>query len=339
MLYILLPPLLIIVAVLLFLAFQPGELKLRRSIVVRCPPGKAFDLVRDLRSWPSWSPWLLHEPSALLTYSDQPDAANGWYEWEGKLIGAGRISQVALHAPERLEQRLVFRRPYRFRAAVTWEFAERELDGASATEIFWTLRGRMPFLMRFMAPILGAALGKDFELGLALLRARLDASAPRLSIDFESDTELAPRSAWTIPFDGGLEDMKQAMAEGFPRLMEAAATRGVEPTAQPFTAYHAVDPKAGRFRCDIALPVPPGSDDATLELKELPGGHFQSVLVQGSYDFLELAWHAVMAHVRMRKAVWDRARPCYEIYVNDPGEVGADQLQTRILVPLQPKTR
>jgi len=337
MLYILLPPILIIGAVVLFLAFQPGELNLRRSVMIRCPQRAAFDAVRDLRGWAAWSPWLLHEPDAVLGYSDEPEAVGGWYDWDGQLIGAGRISQVALHAPERIEQRLVFRRPYKATSAVTWEFAERELDGAPATEVFWTLRGRMPFLLRFMAPILSAALAKDVELGLVLLRARLEADAPRLSIGFEADTELARRTAWTIPVEGGLEDLKQAMASGFPRLMDTAAARGIEPTAPPFTAYHAVDPKAGRFRCDIALPVPPGSDGGDLELKELPGGRFQSTLMHGSSDFLDLVWHAVMGHVRMRKAIWDRSRPCYEVYLNDPGQVGADELQTRILVPLKDK--
>jgi DNA gyrase inhibitor GyrI len=293
--------------------------------------------VADLRAWREWSPWLLHEPDAELTYSDDPASAGGWYAWSGALIGAGRITHVALHRPERIEQRIAFKRPLNSTSAVTWELAATEQEGQPSTEIFWTLRGRMPFLLRFMAPILSAALAKDVELGLVLLRARLEADAPRLSIGFEADTELARRTAWTIPVEGGLEDLKQAMASGFPRLVDTAAARGIEPTAPPFTAYHAVDPKAGRFRCDIALPVPPGSDGGDLELKELPGGRFQSTLMHGSYDFLDLVWHAVMGHVRMRKAIWDRSRPCYEVYLNDPGQVGEYELQTRILVPLKDK--
>ena len=74
--------------------------------------------MRDLRGWRDWRPWLLHEPDAALTYSDEPDAAGGWYDWDGKIIGAGRITQVALHGPERIEQRLVFRRPVPM--AATW---------------------------------------------------------------------------------------------------------------------------------------------------------------------------------------------------------------------------
>jgi DNA gyrase inhibitor GyrI len=335
MLYILLPPFLIIGAVLGYLALQPGELNVRRSLKMRCTREAASDAIRDLRAWREWSPFLLHEPDALLTYSDEPDAAEGWYDWDGKVVGAGRIQHIAMHAPERIEQRLTFRRPFKSSSAVTWEFVEGEDDGTPVTEVFWTMRGRMPFFLRFLAPLMAGTLGKDFELGLAQLRARLDAEAPRLSIRFEPDTDLPEQTAWTIPFDGGLEAMKQAMAEGFGRLASEAAEQGIEPTAPPLSAYHAVDQKTGRFQCDIALPVPPGSEGGDLGLKTFPGGRFQSLLLTGSYDFLDLAWHAAMGHVRMSKQTWDRSRPCYEIYLNDPAQVEPNALQTRILVPLK----
>ena len=66
-----------------------------------------------------------------------------------------------------------------------------------------------------------------------------------------------------------------------------------------------------------------------------PGGRCQSTLVQGSYDFLELAWHAVMGHLRMARRVGDRTRPYLEVYLNDPATVAADELLTRILVPVR----
>ncbi len=338
MFYLSLFALVVIAGLLGFVAFQPGEINVRRSRVMRCSPEAAFELVRDLRRWPDWSPWLLHEPDAVLSYSDAPDSVEGWYEWDGKVIGAGRITQVSLHPPERIEQRLAFKRPFKSTAAVSWEFAATEQDGAPATEIFWTMRGRMPFLLRFLGPMMTQAVGKDYELGLVRLRALLDPDAPKLSIRFEGDTELPAQIALTIPFAGTLKDMVAAMKAGFTRLAGFVAERGIEPAAPPFTAYYMADPKGDRFRCDIAMPVPPDTEPGELTRKHIAGGAFVAAEVQGSYDFLELAWHSAMGHLRMAKRQWDRSRPSLEVYVKDPEQVASDdELLTRIYLPVKSK--
>jgi DNA gyrase inhibitor GyrI len=338
MLYLLLFPLVVIGGLLIFLALQPGDINVRRSLLVRCSPGAAFEHARDLREWRHWSPWLLHEPGAELTYSDDPTSAGGWYAWSGTLIGAGRVTHVALHPPERIEQRIVFKRPFNSTAAVSWEFAVTEQDGAPATETFWTLRGRMPWLLRFLAPMFSRLIAKDYELGLVRLRAVLDPSAPKLDIRFPGTTEVPAVTALTMPFDGGMEDMARAMKEGFPRLASALAERGIEPAGPPFTAYHMADPKAGRFRCDLAMPVPSDTEPGELTLKHFAGGAFEVTEVKGSYEFMELAWHAAMGHLRMVKRQWDRSRPAVEIYATGPDAAASDdELLTRVCVPVKPK--
>jgi DNA gyrase inhibitor GyrI len=337
MFYLLLLPLLVIAGVLMFLAMQPGQIAVRRSIVVRCTPEQAFERVLDLRGWRDWSPWLLHEPDAELSYSDEPGARGGWYAWHGQLIGAGRITHVALHPPERIEQRIEFKRPFKTTAAVSWEFAATVQDSAPATEVFWSMRGRMPFLLRFIAPTLSGLIGKDFDLGLTLLRARLDPAAPRLAIRFPGETDIPAQHAWTIPFQGSFSDIKQAMEDGFRRLIATAAERGVSPTGAPFSAYRLADPKGGGVRFDAALPVPEGTAPGELGATDFAGGRYLVTEVQGSYDLMELGWHAAMGHLRMVKRQWDRGRPALEVYEQGPDEAaGDDDLLTRILIPLKP---
>ncbi|MCG6942697.1 MAG: SRPBCC family protein [Thiohalocapsa sp.] len=338
MLYLILFPLVVIAGLLVFLAIQPGEVRVRRSLVMRCTPEAAFDLVRDLGRWPDWSPRLLHEPDAERTSSDAPDAAGGWYAWNGQLIGAGRVTQVALHPPERIERRIAFQRPFKFKGAVTWEFAATAQDGTPATEVFWIMRGRMPFLLRFLAPMFSQFVDKDFELGLVRLRALLDPAAPKLNIRFPGAAELPAQSALTLPFEGGMDDMIRAMEAGFPRLAGVLAARGIEPAGPPFTAYHMAHPKADRFRCDIAIPVPPDTAPGELTLKHFAGGLFEVTEVQGSYDFMALAWHTATGHLRMAKRQWDRARPALEIYATGPDRAASDDaLLTRICVPVKAK--
>jgi DNA gyrase inhibitor GyrI len=339
MLYLLALPLLIILGVLIFLLLQPGEINVRCSLHIRCRPADAFERVRDLRGWRDWSPWLLHEPDAQLTYSDAPREAGGWYAWNGALIGAGRITHVVLHAPERIEQRIELKRPLKTNAAVTWEFVPAGEDGASATDAYWTIRGRMPFLLRFLAPMLSQLIRKDFQLGLVRLRSLLDPAAPQLHIRFPGTTELPAQTALTIAFHGGVKDMAEEMGAGFGRIRQALAERGVEPTGPAFTAYSMAAPRAGRFRCDIAVPVPAGTQGGELAVQELPGGPCQATEVAGSYDCLDLAWHAVMAHLRMTRHQWDRSRPALEVYVSGPESAASDDvLTTHIYVPVKTKS-
>jgi DNA gyrase inhibitor GyrI len=343
MLYLLLLPLLVMGAVLVFLALQPGEVSVRRSMVIRCAPEQAFDLVRNLRSWPEWSPWPLHEPDAEVSFSEDPGAARGWFAWDGRLIGAGRIRHVALHAPERIEQRVEFTRPFKSTAAMSWEFEATAQDAAPATRVYWVMRGRMPFLMRFMATTMSGLVGKDYELGLARLHAQLDPAAPRLALRFRGLVELPAQTAWVIAGVGGRTDgsdgadTKQAMMHGLQRLAQAAHASGVTPAGPPFSACHTPEPKATRLRCDLALPVPAGTGPAGFEVKELAGGPWLVTELQGSYAFLELAWHAAMGQLRLTKRQWDRSRPALEVYATGVDQAADDNdLLTRICLPVKP---
>lgn len=341
---ILLLPLAVIAGVLIALARLSGEIHVRRSQVIAAEPQTTFDTIRDLRSWPAWSPWLLHEPEAKLDYSADPTAEGGWYSWDGRLIGAGRIEHRRILAPAdspdgsgRIEQRLVFRRPFKTEAAASWDIEPT----AEGCEVTWSMRGQMPFLLRFLAPLMAQVIDKDYQLGLVRLRAQVDETADRFDLRFVGDTEEPARRALTIPYKGDVETMVEAMERGFPRLAQVAARRGIEPAGPVFTAYHETDPKRGRFECDLALPLPEDApDDVAAELddiqiKRLGGGRFYEVEVQGSYDYLELAWYSIMSHLRMVKRRRDSKRAALEVYAVDPTTAGRNDLLTRIFVPLK----
>ncbi|WP_296805395.1 SRPBCC family protein [Thiocapsa sp.] len=335
-LLLLLPPLLIIAAVIVHLARLPASFAIQRSRLMRVDRPRLFDAVRDLRSWKAWSPWLLHEPGAELSYSDEPDHESGSYRWDGKHIGAGTLTQVRFQAPDRIDQRIVFRRPFKAQSDVWWEFKEQ--DGG--TEVTWGMRGRMPFGLRFMVPTMSRAIAKDYDLGLAMLNGYLDPSAAHPEIRFVGPCERAPRRAVTIPFSGSMEAMVAAMEEGFPRLAAQLEGLGITPAGEPFTVYHKVDAKAGLFVCDLAMPIPDGADSGELLVKEFDGGRYFLTELRGSYDFLESAWHSLTAHLRMYRIKQDRTRPSLEVYAEDPRSVGHEnEILTQIFVPIHPKPR
>jgi len=331
-----LPPVLIIAGVLVFLALQSGDLRVERSLPIRVPPARAFAAVRDLRGWPSWSPWLMHEPDAQVDFSDTSDQEGSWLSWDGEHIGSGRMTQTYVAAPFRIEHRLRFTRPFKSTSDAWWAFAELSPDEGPGVRVTWGMRGRMPFLLRFLAPLMSSAISNEYELGLAMLRGQLDPESEHPRIRFIGVTELAERQALTIPYTGGRDGMVEAIRKGFPRLASQLSGRGLEPPEPPFTAYHRVNAKATRFTCDLAVPAPDDADPGDLMLKRFAGGRYFLTEVQGSYDFLGAAWYSVMAHVRMYKLRQDRARPSLEVYIVDPSKTKhSNELLTRIYVPIR----
>jgi len=313
---------------LIYLAALPGRYQVRRSLSMKVDRQQVFDKLRDLRGWGEWSPWLMHERDARLAFSEGTGEGD-WYSWDGQRVGAGTLTHVEFNEPSRIDQRIEFVRPFRSQASVVWELSGK--DGE--TEVTWGMEGSLPLYLRPLRATMTQMIAKDYDLGLLLLRGTLDPQAERPRIEFVGTTEVAPRTALTIPFKGGKDAMIKAMEDGFERLV-ATAGRGI--TGQPFAAYHKVDPKAMYFECDMAVPVSEETQAGDLVRKSLGGGKYFEVELTGSYDFLDLAWHSAIAHIRMRKLAMDRSRPCLEVYENDPGTLqDTNEIRTRLYVAVR----
>lgn len=323
-----------IVAVpLLYLATLDGEFKVRRSLVIASDPKTVFDKVRDFRSWRDWSPWLMHEPDTALTYSDTPDQEDGWYTWDGKIVGAGKLTHVQFTSNEMIEQRIEFKRPFKSVSKVWWEF-ERTDNGT--TRVHWNMAGKMPFLFRFMAKKMPNYISKDYDTGLYMLRGELetDAEVPRIS--FEGPAEVPSQTALSIHFEGHLEELKKAMMDGFPRLGAYVDENDFSATGYPFTIYHKVDLRKMHFNCDMALPVPKETISSEFEVKSFLGGRYYKTTLQGSYDFLELAWYQAYAHLQMQKIKPQHKGASLEVYENDPATVNhSNEIITSIYIPIK----
>ena len=323
---------LIVIGALIYLASLNGDYEVRRSLLMDVDRQIAFDKIRDFRSWSEWSPWLMHEPDTRLEFSETPGQEGGWYRWDGKRVGAGKLTHVRLDSPFRIEQRIDFLRPFKSTSSVWWEFTENE----GQTEIAWNMAGTMPFFFRFMTPMMSMMIAKDYDLGLAMLRGVLDPQAEKPVISFEGETKLDARSALTIPFKGELDEMIAEMTDGFPKLKTHVRESGQSLAGMPFTAYHRVNPKQKYFECDIAVPVTQETPDGGFVRRSLGGGKYFRVDLKGSYSFLELAWHSAMSHARMLKLKMDSSRPSLEVYDNDPETVAhTNDIQTSLYIPVK----
>ncbi|MCU7929508.1 MAG: SRPBCC family protein [Candidatus Thiodiazotropha sp. (ex Codakia rugifera)] len=317
---------------LLYLATLDGRFTVRRSLEIGASRKIVFDKVRNFRSWPDWSPWLMHEPDTTLVYSDTPDQEGGWYTWDGRIVGAGKLMHQKFTGEERIEQQIAFKRPFKSVSKVWWEFETKD-DGT--TLVHWNMAGKMPFLFRFMAKKMPAYISKDYDTGLYMLRGELETDTEIPRISFDGPAELPDQTALSIHFEGQLEAMKKVMMEGFSKLGRYIDENDLSATGYPFTIYHKVDLNCMHFNCDLAMPVPAETKSAEFDVRSYPGGRYYKTTLRGSYEFLELAWYQAYAHLQMQKIKPRRKCASIEMYENDPATVRhSNEIVTSIYIPI-----
>lgn len=322
---------LLLLAGLLSLASQPNGYRIKRCIQIEQPPETVFNQITDLPSWKAWSPWLMHEPSAKLTYSDAPNTVGGAYSWQGEKIGSGTLTHVSLQSPDQIRQRIEFIQPFKSSADILWEFKPVE----QGCEVCWTMQGQLPFLFRFLHKKMTVMIGNDFELGLALLKGQLEEQASYPRIQFEGEVTLAEKHGLHYHFAADMEAMQQQMETQFPALLAEVEQQGYQMDGMPATIYHQSKPKIAPtwFEVDLFLPVKDAAQAATIKRN---GGKYLQVSLLGDYEFLKLAWHSAFAQLQMSKHRLDRQRPPFEEYHNNPHEVEhPNQLKTVIFIPIK----
>jgi uncharacterized protein YndB with AHSA1/START domain len=165
--------LVILAAVLVVLALattQPDTFEVRRTATIDAPAEVVFPLVNDFHQWDSWSPWEKLDPNMKKTHGGAASGLGAIYAWEGNSdAGAGQMEIIESEAPSKVTIQLDFTAP--FESTSTTEFM-LEPDG-DATMVTWSMYGPMQFLTKVMCVFVSmdAMIGKDFEEGLASLKA------------------------------------------------------------------------------------------------------------------------------------------------------------------------
>lgn len=318
----------ILLAGIVYLACLEGNFRVRRSLEIAAPPDSVFAAIVDFKSWPQWSPWLMHEPETSIVYSEAYQQEGGYYEWDGKVVGAGKLSHVRIVPGRTIEQQIEFLRPFKSVNQVNWEFEAR--DGN--TLLTWEMAGSMPFLFRFMTKSMEPMIGRDYELGLALFNGYMNADAPHPAISFIGREELEDFSYWAIPLHGNLRQLEAARNSSIGVLESAAAGKA----GLPLCLHYKFDPMDTNYQSEIAIPISDNTPKSNYTRREFTGGLYFKMLLRGDHRFLPLGWYALGSHCRMHRIKLDRARPALEIYHDDPAEAAdSNQVTTAMYMAIR----
>lgn len=169
----------VVVLFLGFVATRPSTYAVERAATIAAPAAVVFAQVADFERWKGWSPWEDLDPGMQRTLRGAPGAVGSAYEWAGNdKVGKGRMTVQDARPGERVGIALEFLEPFASRADTDFVLAP---DGAS-TRVTWTMAGNLGFMEKAMGVFMDmdAMIGKDFEKGLARLKAVAEAEAARI---------------------------------------------------------------------------------------------------------------------------------------------------------------
>lgn len=160
----------VIAALVAFIAMQPAEFSVSRSASFAAPAPAVFAQVNELRKWKAWSPWAKKDPNAKEGY-DGPAAGTGAsMSWAGNNeVGEGRMTIMESRPNALVRFKLEFFKPFAATNSAVFTFKEE----GSRTTVDWTMRGENNFIGKAMCLVfdMDKMVGGDFEAGLAGIKA------------------------------------------------------------------------------------------------------------------------------------------------------------------------
>lgn len=150
-----------------------------RSISVSADPGRVHDLVDDFHRWTEWSPWEDLDPTMSRTYTGPAHGAGAHYAWKGNRKAGEGTMEITGSSPEQVEIELAFMRPMRTTQRVVFTITPSTLAPTGAgSDVTWRMTGQHEGLLMVLfskVVSMDKLIGKDFEKGLARLKAAAEA--------------------------------------------------------------------------------------------------------------------------------------------------------------------
>lgn len=147
----------------------PREVSVARSVSVAAPPAKVFAYVNSLRKFTEWSPWAAMDPAMKVTHEGPAEGVGAKMTWasENANVGSGVQEITESVTDERVVNRLEFGG-----MAPAGAYFDLEPEG-EGTLVTWTVEMDMGMnpIGRWMGLMMDGIVGKDFDSGLANLKA------------------------------------------------------------------------------------------------------------------------------------------------------------------------
>ena len=309
--------------------------QVERSIVIDAPKEKILESLKNYEEWRVWSPWLIMEKDAEVTYSDNQGELHSTNAWSGTLLGSGNMELTGIDI-NRLEMKLQLLQPFKSKSDVFFDVEEQ----GKSSKVTWTMKSSVPFFLFFMVKQIKAFVAMDYERGLRMFKEYMEKGEVSSSLSIDGIVPLEAKKYVGIRHTSSFEELGEVMKKDFDTLYAFIQEHNIELKTPPFSIYNTFDmtKKESEFICCIPYsgnaPLPEGFEKGLFETREA-----LRVTHVGKYEHLGNAWSTAFTYVRTKKMKTTTAPVGMEFYLNSPYEVEAKALVTEVYLPLHKKAK
>jgi hypothetical protein len=157
-------------AFVIYVALQPDEYRVERTVTIVAPAGEVFGNVNNLRKWEAWSAWAKLDPDAKVAF-EGPEAGEGaTMTWDGDdNVGAGKMAIVESEPDKAVDLAVTFTRPFEGGTNSDFSFTPK----GDETDVTWTMHGTHNFMEKAFTVIFDGVgmMGNDIDKGLSQLKS------------------------------------------------------------------------------------------------------------------------------------------------------------------------
>ena len=142
--------------------------EMSRSTTIAAPPERIHAVLDDFRAWQQWSPWEGLDPDLQRTFTGPERGVGSHYEWSGNKKAGHGTMEIIESTPHAVVVDLRFLKPFEATNITRFDLTPT----GAGTDVVWTMTGERGAVMSLMGKLyFDKAIGKDFEKGLAQLKA------------------------------------------------------------------------------------------------------------------------------------------------------------------------
>jgi len=303
----------------------------RRTIIVDASLADIYSTIVDFTTWPAWSPWLVAEPDATVTISQEPDEVGSTYSWRGDLVGEGVIVHRMLEPQELVKEEIRFLKPFRSRADVWFQLRQTP----QGNEVSWNMEGSLPWFLFFMKQQMETFVGMDYERGLRMLKEYIETGEVKAETRLEGVVDVGPIQIVGLRCQCHRNELNERMPQLFREANVLFERHGLA-QGRGASAYHKFDPKTEQmdFTAGYLCDAPDVDLPSELSLWSLPACKAIHVEHVGCYQHLGNAWSTANQLLRYRK-LKENSAGSFEIYQNDPEQTPDDELRTDVYMTVK----
>jgi Polyketide cyclase / dehydrase and lipid transport len=158
-----------------FIAMQPPEFEVSRSMTMAASPDKIFPHVNDLHAWHDWSPWAQIDPNAKTTFEGATAGTGAIMRWasDNMKVGQGSMTITESRPNELVRLQLDFLKPMKGTNTGSFTFTPE----GNQTRVTWSMIGQKNFISKAMNLVMSCEkmVASQFDKGLAQMKAVVDA--------------------------------------------------------------------------------------------------------------------------------------------------------------------